>query len=298
MNKVRLNRCPVCGRDQLEKYLQCTDHYASGETYHIVSCKDCGFRFTQDFPDESVMGRYYETPDYVSHSDTKKGIVNQLYHFVRSYMIGRKVRMTEEQSRKNRGAILDIGCGTGYYLGSMKKRGWNTLGVEKSQMAASAARNHFGLEVLSDLKEISSGREFDVISLWHVLEHLQDLSDVFARLRLHLKEDGKLIIALPNSNSYDALYYGKYWGAYDVPRHLWHFTPSTFGELAAKEGFIIERFAPMPFDAFYVSMLSERYQGNRNTFLRGMIRGLIALRYSLSDPQRSSSIIYILRRKN
>lgn len=297
MKRIRLNRCPVCDAPEPVSYITCTDHYATGESFDIVSCKECGFRFTQDFPDESEIGRYYETSDYVSHSDTREGLMNKAYHLVRSHMLNKKRKMTEEASRLRKGSLLDIGCGTGYYLNTMKQAGWDTLGVEKSALASESARTHFGLDVLNDLNEADGENRFDVITLWHVMEHLQDLRGVFEKLRRLLRKEGTLIVALPNSDSYDAALYKTYWGAWDVPRHLWHFTPDTFAHLANREGFIVEKFAPMPFDAFYVSMLSERYKGNHLTFLRGMISGARALTSSLSDPKRSSSIIYILRKK-
>ena len=296
MKKVHQTECPLCHQRELDDFLQCTDHYASGEPYQLVRCSKCGFLFTQDFPDQSEIGRYYETPDYVSHSDTRKGLMNKVYHTVRRFMLNQKAQMTESLLNGKKGSVLDIGCGTGYFLDTMKRRGWNTLGVEKSPIAAASARKHFGLEVVEDLSDVNGEQQFDVVSLWHVLEHLQDLQHVFDCLRGLLRKEGKLIIALPNSNSYDAAFYGKYWGAYDVPRHLWHFEPNTFSLLARQEGFIIEKFAPMPFDAFYVSMLSEKYKGNKWSFLRGVWRGKVALWHSLRNPRKSSSIIYILRR--
>ncbi len=298
MKKIHLQRCPVCGSSDLTTFLTCSDHYASGETFDIVSCGGCGFRFTQDFPDESEIGSYYETADYVSHSDTRKGLMNRVYHLVRKYMLAQKVKMTCSLSGLQKGDVLDIGCGTGYYLGAMKQAGWNTIGVEKSALAAEAARTHFGLTISDDLKEIEGESRFDVITLWHVMEHLQDLPQVFESLRRLLRPGGTLIVALPNSASYDAALYGEYWGAYDVPRHLWHFAPDTFARLAHREGFDIKLFAPMPFDAFYVSMLSEKYKGNGMTFARGMMSGAKAWVRSQSDPKLSSSIIYVLRKRN
>ncbi len=297
MQKIHLNDCPVCQQSATSPFLNCTDHYATGETYKIVRCEHCGFLFTQDFPDESEIGKYYESSDYVSHSDTRKGAMNKVYHLVRSYMLRKKARMVEQVSGVRKGRILDIGCGTGYFLNTMHTRGWQTLGVEKNRGAAKAAAEHFGLNVLSDLKEVPENGKFNVITLWHVLEHLQDLSGTFARLRQLLAENGTLVIALPNSASYDANHYQAYWGAFDVPRHLWHFSPDTFGRLAAREGFRIEKFAPMPFDAFYVSMLSEKYKGNNLPFLRGMMRGTLALAKALPDPVQSSSIIYVLKKR-
>ena len=297
MKKIHTDTCPICGTKGGTKYLTCSDHYATGERFDLVRCERCGFICTQDFPDEAEIGRYYESADYVSHSDTRRGLMNKVYHLVRRLMLARKADMVEGLVPPRDGRrVLDIGCGTGYFLATMKERGWQTLGVEKNALARESATTHFGLTTLSDLREVSTDERFDVISLWHVMEHLQDLQFVFARLRTLLAEGGALVVALPNCSSYDAAYYGADWGAYDVPRHLWHFEPATFSRLARREGFKIEKFAPMPFDAFYVGMLSERYAGRSLPFVRGLWRGAVALKHSLRDPKKSSSIIYVLRR--
>lgn len=298
MNKLTIKACPVCGGTHLERTLTCIDHYASGEAFHLCRCRDCGFIFTQDFPVEAEIGRYYETPDYISHSDTKKGAMNSVYHRVRSYMLKRKARLVAHEAHRKTGRLLDIGTGTGYFADTMNRAGWQVEAVEKNAGARVFAKEHFGLEVKPDtaLKDFESG-SFDVITLWHVMEHLEVLNGTWETLNSLLTDKGVLIVAVPNCSSYDARKYGAYWAAYDVPRHLWHFTPATIQKLGSRHGFILAERHPMPFDAFYVSMLTEKNMRRSCPFLRGMVVGTLAWFHALVRKERSSSMIYVFRKK-
>ena len=115
VNILKIDKCPLCGGNHFEEVMTCTDHYASGESFQICRCKDCGFQFTHPVPVEAEIGRYYETPDYISHSDTHKGLMNRVYHWVRRVMLARKARLVKHNSRLNQGSLLDIGTGTGYF---------------------------------------------------------------------------------------------------------------------------------------------------------------------------------------
>ena len=298
MNKLSINACPLCGGTHLKRVMTCTDFYASGEQFDVMSCEDCGFTFTQDVPVEAEIGRYYETPDYISHSDTKKGAMNAIYHQVRKYMLGKKARLVAKESHRKRGRLLDIGTGTGYFAATMEQRGWKVEAIEKNAQARVFAKEHFGLEVKGEeaLQEFEPG-SFDVITLWHVMEHLEHLDETWECLRWLLSDRGVLIVAVPNCSSYDAGKYGEYWAAYDVPRHLWHFTPVTIQQLASKHGFIMAARHPMPFDAFYVSMLSEKHRGSSFPFVKGMCTGAVAWLSALGKKERSSSMIYVFRKK-
>lgn len=282
----------------MKRVVTCTDFYASGERFDIVSCQDCGFTFTQDAPVEAEIGRYYETPDYISHSDTKKGVMNLVYHQVRKYMLGRKARLVVKEAHRKKGCLLDIGTGTGYFAAAMEQRGWKVEAVEKNAGARRFAKEHFGLEVKDEqaLQGFAPG-QFDVITLWHVMEHLERLDETWDRLRVLLSDRGVLVVAVPNCSSYDARKYGEYWAAYDVPRHLWHFTPATIQQFASKHGFVMAARHPMPFDAFYVSMLSEKYRGSAFPFVKGLCAGTMAWFGALGKKERSSSMIYVFRKK-
>lgn len=298
MNIRNIDKCPLCGGDRFEKEITCTDHYASGESFDICRCTDCGFLFTQSFPAENEIGRYYESPDYISHSDTDKGLMNRVYHWVRRYMLSRKARLIKHYSGLSRGILLDIGTGTGYFPHYMEEKGWRVSAIEKSPQARAFAKEHFGLDVeapesLGTLKD----KSFDVITLWHVMEHLERLNDTWKTLNRILKDRGILVAAVPNPTSFDARKYKEAWAAYDVPRHLWHFSPSAMQRFGAKHGFILTRCLPMPFDAFYVSMLSEKYRKRPFPFVRGLASGTEGWFSSLANKERSSSMIYLFRKK-
>lgn len=283
----------------MEHAMTCTDFYASGEQFQLCSCRECGFMFTQGAPVEAEIGRYYETPDYISHSDTKKGAMNAIYHRVRQYMLNSKARLVMRVSRcLSGGRLLDVGTGTGYFANAMDGRGWTVEAIEKNPQARAFAKEHFGLDVKpeSALDGFVPG-SFDVITLWHVMEHLEHLNETWERLKELLTAKGVLVVAVPNCSSYDAQKYGSRWAAYDVPRHLWHFTPATIGRLAAKHGFVLAESHPMPFDAFYVSMLTEKQRGRSLSFLRGMRVGAAAWFSAQGDKERSSSMIYVFRKK-
>lgn len=298
MEKLTITTCPLCGSEALRPFMTCTDHYASDEAFGLCRCGDCGFILTQDVPAAGEIGRYYEAPDYISHTDTRKGFMNAVYHRVRSYMLGRKARLVEKESRRKSGRLLDIGAGTGYFAHAMSRRGWQVTAVEKSGQARDFARTHFALDPKPEtvLPTLPTGG-FDVITLWHVMEHLEDLPAVWQLLHRLLADGGTLIVAVPNCDSYDARRYGDRWAAYDVPRHLWHFTPATLRQFAERYGFGLTACHPMPFDAFYVSMLSERQQGRSMPFLRGLCAGTSAAFKAWGDKRLSSSLIYVLHKK-
>jgi SAM-dependent methyltransferase len=278
--------------------MTCTDHYVSGEPFELFSCEDCRFTFTQSFPTGAAMDRYYESAEYIPHSDIRKGIMNAVYHRVRKYMLGKKARLVMKEARYSLGKLLDIGAGTGYFPFTMTRRGWEVEAIEKDARARAFAKEKFDLEVKPEeaLNTLEPGT-FDVITLWHVMEHLEKLNETWSRLYELLTDKGILIVATPNHASYDAKKYGANWAAYDVPRHLWHFTPGIMQRFGYKHGFIMAERYPMPFDAFYVSMLSEKNMKKPFPFLRGMYTGLSAWFCALAKKDGSSSMIYVFRKK-
>ncbi|MBO7202850.1 MAG: class I SAM-dependent methyltransferase [Paludibacteraceae bacterium] len=295
MNKVQY--CPICNSQKFKSHFECKDYYATGEEFLICDCEQCGFRFTQNFPDEDKISRYYETSDYISHSNTQKGIVNKIYHFVRSFMLRRKANLIEKIAEKKQGTLLDFGCGIGFFLNEMNRRGWSVQGIEKSEEARRFAEKQFGLNIFSNEKVASlDSKTYDVITSWHSMEHIEFLNQTIDQLQMALKDDGVWFLAVPNSVSMDEKIYKSYWAAYDVPRHLWHFSPKSMSALLQKHGLTIQEMYPMPFDAFYISMLSEKYKGNRFSFIRGFVSGLYCYVKSISNIENSSSIIYIIRK--
>lgn len=277
----------------------CRDYLASNEDFSVYTCLQCEFLFTNNFPSNNSIGKYYDDPKYISHSDTKKGVVNKIYHFVRAYTIKQKLNFVCKQSGKQTGRILDIGCGTGYFINKAKHSGWEVVGTEKNEPARIVAVKHFGLFVKPEehLYKFKDG-SFDVITLWHVLEHLEDFNDIVEKIYDLLTPDGVAVIALPNCSSYDARHYKEYWAGYDIPRHLWHFTPKTIELFAKKFNFHIAYKKPMPFDAYYVSLLSERYKRNNLVVaaVKAMFIGAVSNIKTLIDKDKGSAMIYVLKK--
>ena len=223
---IYLKQCPVCSGKSFNAKLSCIDHTKSKEVFTIVSCETCGFTLTNPRPNKKELQNYYNSETYISHTNSKKGLFNWLYQKVRIYTIKKKVRLLKETARK--GAHLDVGSGTGEFLYACKKAGFNAYGTEPSKIAREQAMKNYNLEISSDpeLNQYKS-EKFDSITMWHVLEHIPELEQTISEAKRILKKDGKIIIAVPNYNSWDAKYYKEYWAAWDVPIHLWHFSKTT-----------------------------------------------------------------------
>lgn len=297
MAKFNVHQCPVCDTTEFLPFLTCTDFFVSGEQFNIKQCKSCGFKITEAIEDEENIGRYYQSENYISHSNTSKGLVNSVYHGVRKYMLGRKRRLVETATSLKKGSVLDVGTGTGFFLNEMRESGWQVTGTEKSREARDFAKKEFHLENLpsENLFELQENN-FDAITLWHVLEHIHLLDKNMATFNRLLKNNGKLVIAVPNHNSYDARQYKEFWAAYDVPRHIWHFSPEQMKKLGAKHGFNLVKLHTMPFDSFYVSMLSEKYKNSGFAVFRGIIIGKISWMKSILNPAKCSSVIYVFEK--
>lgn len=287
--------CPACGSRKIQHQLEARDHTVSGENFGIWSCTECSLRFTQDIPDAQHIGQYYQSESYISHTNTRKGLVNTLYHWVRRYTLGSKRRLLVNLSGKSSGKLLDYGCGTGAFAATMQQAGWQVLGLEPDAgaraQASLAGVDNGAPEMLFELDAAS----FDVITLWHVLEHVHRLHDVVQALVRALKPDGLLLIAVPNYSALDAAHYGEHWAAWDVPRHLYHFSPDAMQRLLSKHGLSMVQQRAMPFDAFYVSMLSEKYRHGRLRLMAAAWTGFRSWWRAMGHPDRSSSVIYILR---
>ena len=292
---VHHDRCPLCSSELITIQFSCRDHFISKETFTIIRCSRCGFLFTQDYPGENEIYKYYESDDYISHSDTAEGIINKIYHLIRQVMLLRKRRIIKKLTGLKNGNLLDVGSGTGHFASVMKKSGWAVTGIEINEKARNFSASTFGLEIVApDKISALKANSFDCVTMWHVLEHFHDpvkyISDIFTLM----KPGGICLVALPNCASYDARYYNEFWAAYDVPRHLWHFDPLSFPHFSEKSGLKIERLMVLPFDVFYISLLSEKYKGSRWPFMTGIGTAICFSLLALFNRKRSSSVIYIL----
>ena len=298
MTVICHDKCPLCSSNAIKKRFACIDNFATGEQFDIYECCDCGMVFTRNFPDEKEIGRYYESPAYISHSNTSKGVINRIYQMVRKIMLKRKARLVERIASKKSGRLLDYGAGTGHFARVMAAKGWSVTAIEKSDKARELALREFGFEMqpVEALKAIKD-KELDIVTMWHVMEHIQEPDNMWRELHRILADSGIAIIAVPNSASYDALKYKEYWAAYDVPRHLWHFTPDTIAQWGGKHGFTLDRQYTMPFDGFYISMLSEQYKGSHLHTAKGFWNGFKGWVAQWRRSSASSSIIYVFRKK-
>lgn len=289
---IKVNSCPICEKSEFSLYLNTKDYFHTQEEFSLSSCNNCGFVFTNPIPEN--LERYYDTPEYLSHNTDSGGIISSLYSAIRKMNIVRKYNLIINYCTK--GSMLDIGCGTGDLLGYFKNKGWFTTGIEPNENARSVAEKQNHIEVYDERKlDELKPESFDVITMWHVLEHVPDLNSRMGLVVKLTKENGVMIFALPNLNSPDAKKYGEYWSGLDVPRHLYHFTPSTFRKLAKKHNLALIHAEPMKFDAYYVSMLSEKYLGRKNYMFNAFLSGLKS-NIKAKSGNNYSSMIFVCRK--
>lgn len=287
-----LSNCPICKGAKFETVLKGKDHTVSQELFTIVSCKSCHFQFTNPIPKIDKIGDYYKAESYISHTGSKKGLINKIYHVVRSYTLKRKVKLVMHHKKGN--DVLDIGAGTGHFAKALNVAGLTTIGLEPDIDARKVALNSHNLKLkpIEELYKLKANSQ-DVITMWHVLEHVYNLESDVEQINKVLKKDGTLIVAVPNRLSDDAKRYKEFWAAYDLPIHLYHFTPEDIKNLFNSVDIEVKEILPMKFDSYYVSMLSEKYRGGNilSAIWSGFISNMKAGRGSYSSQ------IYILQRK-
>jgi len=293
---ILLDSCPICLSSDLQKKFNCTDHSTSKEKFTIVSCETCDFKFTNPRPKDKSLGSYYKSDKYISHTNNKKGLFNWMYHTVRKYSITTKLNLLKKISkRKNH---LDIGCGTGEFLNACKNSGFKTEGIEPSKLAREQAINNYNLSVThnTELDQFKSS-QFDTISMWHVLEHIPKLNKTIREFNRILNKNGKVIIAVPNHNSWDAKYYKEYWAGWDTPIHLWHFSKLSIEKIFKIHDFKLIEKKPMLFDSYYVSLLSEEFKTGKKKYVKGFTIGLLSNIIGIFSKRGCSSIIYVFEKK-
>ncbi len=297
MSRIHYTQCPVCNSTNINPLLTVKDHSVSKEEFVVWQCSQCSLRFTQDVPDEDSIGPYYRSPDYISHSNTNKGLLNRLYQQVRKYTLQKKAKLII-QFTKQEGKLLDIGAGIGAFLFVMKEKGWKVKGIEPDEGAREKAGELFSLKLdhpsaLFTLPE----KQYDAITLWHVLEHVHQLHPYTEQLKNLLAPKGKIFVAVPNYTSADAAAYRNYWAAYDVPRHLYHFAPASIDMLMKQHGLKVTAKKPMWFDSFYISLLSSKYHRGNTSWIGAGINGLRSNITAWLNKDRCSSLIYIIEKE-
>lgn len=267
------------------------DHFKTGEEFSLVWNTDHDMLITTPQPSVEKLSYYYESENYISHNDDAKGVMAFLYRTVKRRSLKNKISLIESRLG-TKGSLLDVGAGTGEFCKVAFDNNWKVEGVEPSKVALKFA-NEKGIKMYTSIENVVD-KKYDVITLWHVLEHLPNLDDVIKKLSDLLKPNGVLIIAVPNYNSFDAGYYKSFWAAYDVPRHLWHFSKESIPRLF-KESFKVVSIKPMWFDSFYVSLLSEKYKSGSGFSIKALFVGLISNVKAIFTKEYSS-VVYCLRK--
>lgn len=290
----KYSNCLVCGNAKFDAVFDAKDYTVSQEVFQIVSCSSCGFTFTDPRPENDKLGPYYHSDAYISHSDTSKGLINKLYKEVRKITLRSKFKLFKPYMYK--GYLLDIGAGTGAFLNYAIIQGVKCIGVEPDEAARSQAGKLYKLELKPEsyLSEMATG-SCDAISMWHVLEHVPQLHDRILELKRLLSPKGIIAIAVPNHKSFDAQHYKSFWGAYDVPRHLYHFDKESITKLFGDQDLKLVGIKGMPFDSFYVSLLSEKYKTGGMNWFKSFYIGLRS--YLTSGKDNWSSQIYLFAHK-
>ena len=272
-------------------YISTKDYFKSQEAFDLVLDSSREILITTPQPAPEDLAGYYESQAYISHSNTQKGIVPFLYTMVQKWSLKNKTNLINSFSN-HKGTLLDIGAGTGNFCETSKQNSWEVYGVEPSEKAReiAAKKNIFLHQSIEDFK----GQQFDVVTLWHVLEHLPDLENTITAIQKLLKPNGVLIVAVPNYNSFDAKHYKGFWAAYDVPRHLWHFSQNSMSQLFS-ENMKLLKTKPMIFDSFYVSLLSEKYKTGNSFAIKALWIGFLSNISALSTKEYSS-LIYCFKK--
>lgn len=290
------NKCPWCGSEKAQISLWLRDEFLTKEDFHICECLNCGLLYTMPRPDKDKIGDYYKSEEYYSHQENKKGFIPKVYERVKKTNLKHKYQLASKGI--NVGTLLDIGCGVGDFLHTAETHGWDCIGVEPSEDAKAIAQKRMKGKIISseELETLSDG-SFDLITMWHVLEHVDDLKWQIAQLQRLVKSSGRVVIALPNYKSYDGQYYKELWAAYDVPRHLNHFNRNTLTKIFKTSGLELIKMDKLKWDAYYISYLSEQYKHHSLPLVRGVFRGWI----SNSKARRSgewSSLVYVFEKKS
>ena len=267
------------------------DYLVTQESFQLEYDSKSDMLITKPVPED--LEKYYDPNNYISHSDSAKGLLEKIYQTVKKYTLNKKVKLINKYTIEEK-KLLDIGCGTGEFLINAKNKNWKTVGVELNENARKKATDK-NLEIYKSLDAINN-QKFDVITLWHVLEHLPDLDKQINKITSLLNKNGTLIIAVPNYKSYDAQYYKEFWAAYDTPRHLWHFSQNAIKNIFKNKKIEVVETLPMYFDSYYVSLLSEKYKTGSSNYFKAFYRGLIS-NMKAKTSSEYSSLIYVLKKE-
>ena len=285
-------KCPWCDSEKTQMYLWVKDLFLTGEAFEIHECLKCGLLFTEPRPDASSIGKYYQSEEYYSHQENKSGFIPKIYESVKKVNLRHKRKLATKGLKV--GTMLEIGCGVGDFLHEMEQKGWKCTGIEPSEEAKAIAKNRVKANILNP-GELASLKDesFDLITMWHVLEHVDNLKEEVMHLQRLLKKGGRLVLALPNFKSADAEHYREYWAAYDVPRHLNHFCRESINNIFKNTKLKLKTTDKLVWDAYYISYMSEKYKNHTMPLLKGAMKGMIS-NIKARKSGEWSSLVYVL----
>jgi 2-polyprenyl-3-methyl-5-hydroxy-6-metoxy-1,4-benzoquinol methylase len=294
---IKIDNCPACNGVNFIPFISCSDYAVSHETFQIVQCVNCSLLVTSPRPANNDLGAYYASSNYISHQKKAQTLLDRIYLLVRQFTLKWKLELIENNSLHPNRMLLDFGCGTGEFIRVAKSSGWQTAGIEPSLKARQEALPEIASEISPSLQELNSDVKFDVITLWHVLEHVPDLNDTLQELKSCCNERGTIFIAVPNYSGHDGNHYKENWAGYDVPRHLWHFNRHSMTNLIERNSLVIQKIIPMRLDAYYVALLSEKYQNNGKLTIPSLFRAVFNASRSnnlAKQDMQYSSLIYVV----
>ena len=287
---------------KLKHVLSANDHLVTGRKFDILKNPETTILETHPRPTKEELPTYYDSENYTSHNDKSAGIVSFCYRIIKSISTRRKIRIGQNSLSKNtpqnNPRLLDVGCGTGDFLYSCLKKGWQINGIENNKNAKNNSRTEVSSFIFDDFEFLKSQPErFDIITMWHSLEHIIDLKQTIVDMKKLLTNKGVIVVACPNHKSFDAMFYKESWAAYDLPRHLWHFDKDSISKLFVEHNMQLTKTLPMYWDSFYISILSEKIISKKNKFLKGVIVGLLS-NVSAMFSKEHSSLIYVFNKEN
>ena len=284
-------------KSQNKPFLKSKDHAITGELFELCYCDIPELLVTSPQPTVESLLNYYKSDDYISHAKTKKTLFQTIYFSVRAITLRQKLKWVSI-NKSNGKKILDFCAGVGDIVRAAQNNGWDCIGIEphiKARAIANKKKQNtvYPAEHLKTLPPKSQ----TVITLWHVLEHLPNLEQEIRIFKQLLMTSGRLVVAVPNFKSYDAQHFKSYWAAYDLPRHLWHFSRESISTLFEDFDMEIESIYPMIFDSFYVSLLSTKYQSGRMKIIKGLAIGLLSNIKAYFSGEYSS-LVFVIKNKN
>ncbi|MDA1267629.1 MAG: class I SAM-dependent methyltransferase [Bacteroidetes bacterium] len=297
MTECLLN-CPLCKSGNILNHLLIKDHAVSNKEFTLFRCGDCELLFTNPRPKEEEIGPYYDFREYYSHGNQVQNFTQWLYQKIRKSSIRRKLELINGLTKSR--SLLDYGCGTGEFLQEAKRQRWIVRGIEPSEKARTQAIKKLPSGVVETLSEVPELEAYDVVTLFHVLEHIHRLRDTINKITSHLKSNGYLVIAVPNPESPDAKHYDKDWAGYDVPRHLYHFSRQSISIFQEQFELELVRVEPLVYDSYYVSLLSEGYKNQGSGLISRYFKAFIQGYRSNQKARRLgnySSNIFIFKKK-